>query len=84
MPGMYGRWLYSSPAPEASRSPDLSSVRRMQGQGTCCRQLMGWMSQINGCAYCLDQHTRVLQKKGVKVEKLALVQVWREAEVLFD
>jgi AhpD family alkylhydroperoxidase len=42
------------------------------------------ISQINGCAYCLDQHTRVLQKKGVKVEKLALVQVWREAEGLFD
>jgi AhpD family alkylhydroperoxidase len=42
------------------------------------------ISQINGCAYCLDQHTRVLQKKGVKVEKLVLVQVWREAEVLFD
>ena len=42
------------------------------------------ISQINGCAYCLDQHTRVLQKKGVKVEKLALVQAWREAEVLFD
>jgi AhpD family alkylhydroperoxidase len=42
------------------------------------------ISQINGCTYCLDQHTRVLQKKGVKVEKLALVQVWREAEVLFD
>jgi AhpD family alkylhydroperoxidase len=42
------------------------------------------ISQINGCPYCLDQHTRVLQKKGVKVEKLALVQVWREAEVLFD
>jgi len=42
------------------------------------------ISQINVCAYCFDQHTRVLQKKGVKVEKLALVQVWREAEVLFD
>jgi AhpD family alkylhydroperoxidase len=42
------------------------------------------ISQINGCAYCLDQHTRVLKKKGVKAEKLALVQVWREAEVLFD
>jgi AhpD family alkylhydroperoxidase len=42
------------------------------------------ISQINGCAYCLDQHTRVLQKKGMKVEKLALVQVWREAGVLFD
>jgi len=42
------------------------------------------ISQINGCAYCLGQHTRALLEKGVKVEKLALVQVWREAEVLFD
>jgi AhpD family alkylhydroperoxidase len=42
------------------------------------------ISQINGCAYCLDQHSRVLKKKGVKAEKLALVQVWRDAEVLFD
>lgn len=42
------------------------------------------ISQINGCAYCLDMHTRNLIKKGVKSEKLALLQVWREAEVLFD
>jgi AhpD family alkylhydroperoxidase len=42
------------------------------------------VSQINGCAYCLDMHTRSLQKMGVKIEKLALVQVWREAEALFD
>ncbi|VIO72111.1 carboxymuconolactone decarboxylase family protein [Bradyrhizobium ivorense] len=42
------------------------------------------ISQINGCAYCLDMHTRDLLKKGVKVEKLAVLQVWREAEVLFD
>jgi AhpD family alkylhydroperoxidase len=42
------------------------------------------LSQINECAYCLDQHTRVLQEKGVRVGKLVLVQVWREGEVLFD
>ena len=42
------------------------------------------ISQINGCAYCLDSHTRSLLKMGVKVEKLALLQVWREAEALFD
>jgi AhpD family alkylhydroperoxidase len=40
--------------------------------------------QINGCAYCLDQHTRVLQKKSAKAKKLALAQVWRKAVVLFD
>ena len=42
------------------------------------------ISQINGCAYCLDMHTRALLKEGVTVEKLALLQAWREAGKLFD
>jgi AhpD family alkylhydroperoxidase len=42
------------------------------------------VSQINGCAYCLDMHTRDLIKKGVKIEKLALVQAWHEAGDLFS
>lgn len=42
------------------------------------------VSQINGCAYCLDLHTRDLIEKGVKIDKLALVQVWQEAGKLFS
>jgi AhpD family alkylhydroperoxidase len=42
------------------------------------------VSQINNCAYCLDMHTRDLMKKGVEIEKLALVQAWREGGDLFD
>ncbi|MCC8937785.1 carboxymuconolactone decarboxylase family protein [Bradyrhizobium ivorense] len=42
------------------------------------------VSQINNCAYCLDMHTRDLLKKGEKIEKLALLQAWREAGNLFD
>lgn len=42
------------------------------------------VSQINGCAYCIDLHTRDLLKKGQKVEKLALTPVWREAGRVFD
>ncbi|QOZ11085.1 carboxymuconolactone decarboxylase family protein [Bradyrhizobium sp. CCBAU 51765] len=42
------------------------------------------VSQINNCAYCLDMHTRDLLKKGEKVEKIALLQAWREAGNLFD
>jgi AhpD family alkylhydroperoxidase len=42
------------------------------------------VSQINNCAYCLDMHTRDLLKKDQPVEKLALVQAWREADGLFD
>jgi AhpD family alkylhydroperoxidase len=42
------------------------------------------VSQINNCAYCLDMHSRDLVKKGMTIEKLALVQAWREAGPLFD
>lgn len=42
------------------------------------------ISQINNCAYCLDMHTRDLLKKGVKVEKLALVQAFAEGGSLFS
>lgn len=42
------------------------------------------VSQINGCAYCLDMHTKDLLGKGMPHGKLALVQVWREAGNLFS
>jgi AhpD family alkylhydroperoxidase len=41
-------------------------------------------SQINGCAYCIDMHSRELLHQGVPVEKLVLVPVWREGGALFD
>ena len=42
------------------------------------------VSQINGCAYCIDMHTRDLIKRGVKIDKIVLVPVWHEAEALFS
>jgi AhpD family alkylhydroperoxidase len=42
------------------------------------------VSQINNCAFCLDMHTRDLIKRRVSIEKLALVQAWREAGELFN
>jgi AhpD family alkylhydroperoxidase len=42
------------------------------------------VSQINGCAYCIDMHSRDLLKGGLDVEKLVLVAAWREAGSLFD
>ena len=42
------------------------------------------VSQINGCAYCIDMHSRDLLKFGVTVEKLVLVPAWREAGELFS
>lgn len=42
------------------------------------------VSQINGCAYCIDRHSRALLHDGLAVEKLVLVPAWREAGELFD
>jgi AhpD family alkylhydroperoxidase len=42
------------------------------------------VSLINGCAYCIDMHSRDLLRRGMAVEKLVLVPVWREAGDLFS
>ena len=42
------------------------------------------VSQINGCAYCIDMHSRDLVKAALPVEHLVLVPVWREAGSIFD
>lgn len=42
------------------------------------------VSQINGCAYCIDTHSRDLLKAGLPVEHLVLVAVWPEAGSIFD
>jgi AhpD family alkylhydroperoxidase len=41
-------------------------------------------SQINGCPYCIDMHTRDALNHGVAVEKLMLVSAWRDTGALFS
>jgi AhpD family alkylhydroperoxidase len=41
------------------------------------------VSQINGCAYCIDMHSRDLLKSGLAVDKLVLVPVWHDAGNVF-
>ncbi|MCB8877317.1 carboxymuconolactone decarboxylase family protein [Acidisoma silvae] len=36
-------------------------------------------SQINGCAYCIDMHTRDAMKAGETPARLFLLDAWREA-----
>lgn len=41
------------------------------------------VSQINGCAHCIDVHSRDLLKAGMSVETAVLIPVWHEAQYLF-
>ena len=42
------------------------------------------ISQINGCAHCIDIHARDLIAEGMAVDSVVLVPVWREAAYLFS
>lgn len=42
------------------------------------------VSQINGCAYCLDMHSKALRKAGEGQQRLDAVAGWREAHGLFS
>lgn len=37
------------------------------------------VSQINGCAYCLDMHSKDLRAKGETEQRLYMLDAWREA-----
>ena len=36
-------------------------------------------SQINGCAYCLDMHSKDARKQGETEQRLYLLDAWRES-----
>lgn len=41
-------------------------------------------SQINGCAYCLDMHTKDARKAGETEQRLYLLSAWRETSLFTD
>ena len=42
------------------------------------------VSQINGCAYCLDMHSKDLRVKGETEQRLYVLDAWREAPFYTD
>jgi AhpD family alkylhydroperoxidase len=41
-------------------------------------------SQLNGCAYCIDMHTKDARAAGETEQRLYLVDAWREAPLYTD
>jgi len=41
-------------------------------------------SQINGCAFCLDMHSKDLRAKGESEQRLYMISAWREASIYTD
>jgi AhpD family alkylhydroperoxidase len=72
---------YRAVLPEASRA--MSGLEKVVESSTLEPKLLELVkqraSQINGCAYCLDMHTKDARAIGEDEQRLHLVAVWREA-----
>jgi AhpD family alkylhydroperoxidase len=42
------------------------------------------VSQLNGCAYCLDMHSKDLRARGETEQRLYMISAWREAPHLYS
>ena len=42
------------------------------------------VSQINGCAYCLDMHSKDLRAEGETEQRIYMVSAWRETPFYTD
>jgi AhpD family alkylhydroperoxidase len=40
-------------------------------------------SQINGCAYCIDMHTKDARKLGLTEQRIYLLNAWKETKTLY-
>ena len=42
------------------------------------------VSQINGCAYCLDMHSKDLRARGETEQRIYMLSAWREVPNLYN
>ncbi len=69
MKAMYGLGAYLSKSPVEQALLNLIYFR---------------VSQINGCAYCLDMHSKDLCANGEKEQRLFLLNAWKESPFYSD
>jgi AhpD family alkylhydroperoxidase len=69
MKSMYGMGIHLSKSPVEKSLLELVYYR---------------VSQINGCAYCLDMHTKDLRELGETEQRLYVLPAWREAPFYSD
>lgn len=81
------RLKYAQAAPEAIRAT-LVLDRYIKEASTLEPELIELVklraSQINGCAYCIDMHTKDARALGMTEQRLYLVQAWHEAPFYSD
>jgi len=78
---MNARLAYTEIAPDAYQA--LWSLEKLVRGSGLDRALLNLVylrvSQINGCAFCVDMHSKDLRATGESDERLACLSVWRES-----
>ena len=78
---MSQRLDYKNASPEAFRAM-LGMEQQIHKSGleeSLLELVKSRASQLNGCAWCLDMHTKDARARGETEQRLYLLSVWREA-----
>jgi AhpD family alkylhydroperoxidase len=59
-------------------------LKNSQVEGSLLNLIYYRVSQINGCAFCLDMHSKDLLAKGETEQRLLVLNAWREAPFYTD
>ena len=83
---MQNRIQYGKAYPDAFKAMlALSQVVEKSGLSPQLIDLVNFrVSQINGCAYCLDMHSKDLRARGETEQRLYMINAWREAPHLYS
>src|SRR3974390_1209432 len=83
---MQERFQYSKAYPEAYKAMlALSQAVEKTGLTPQLIDLVNYrVSQLNGCAYCLDMHSKDLRARGETEQRLYMINAWREAPHLYN
>ena len=66
----------------ASLQPLFALGKQIEGgklESALCNLVLMRVSQINGCAYCLDMHSKDARAAGESEQRLYVLPAWREA-----
>jgi AhpD family alkylhydroperoxidase len=83
---MQERFRYSKAYPDAYKAMlALSEAVAKTGLPPPLVDLVSYrVSQLNGCAFCLDMHSKDMRARGETEQRLYMISAWREAPHLYS
>jgi AhpD family alkylhydroperoxidase len=80
---MQERFQYGKAYPDAYRA--MLSLSQAVGLAPQLIDLVNYrVSQLNGCAFCLDMHSKDLRARGETEQRLYMISAWREVPHLYS